>query len=110
MTKIKYYESIRNPKTGELDHFEQFEGYLEKFYDVETDMQINVVFRKDDELLWKATHLESGVLIVSGFTSRKECVDKMIILTNKVAKLFKEQNKFWVAIQRRLDDYRNERS
>lgn len=89
MKKIKYYETMREKdKKGNLK-FEQCEGYFETLYDSENDMQIRVVFRKDDALKWKCTHLESGILIISGYETKKACIEKMLTLTNKIAKIIK---------------------
>lgn len=87
MKKIKYFETIRDKDNKDKFKFVEFEGYLQDFYDSETDKKLNVVFRKDDKLWWKATHLESGILITSGYSSKKACMEGMLAKVNAVAKV-----------------------
>ena len=106
MKKITYFETLRErTKTGKYQ-FAEFVGYLETFYDSTTDMKINIVFRKDDQLKWKATHLESGVLIVSGFTTKNACVEKVLTLVNRLGKLLKQDH--LKGVMDELENYRNE--
>ena len=91
MKKIKYYETEREKANNQKFRFRQFEGYLKEFYNSETDSIVNVVFRRDARLEWKATHLESGILIVSCYPSRKACIDGLMVKLNAVAKAIQHE-------------------
>lgn len=106
MKKIKYYETLRE-KTEEGKHqFEEYEGWYEAFYDSETNTKINVVLRKDDNLLWKATHLDSGILITSGYVTKKSCLEKIMSVLNKVARVLSSDKTILSVIQE-LEEHRN---
>ena len=81
MKKIKYYETLRLKAEDGKHQFEEYEGWYDAFYDVETNTKINVVFRKDDNLQWKATHLESGILITSGVCHKEILFRKDYVLS-----------------------------
>lgn len=107
MKKITYFETLKEKTKQGNYQFAEFTGTLESLYDEKTDSIVNVVFRKDDKMKWKATHLESGILITSGFESKKECLDKVVRILNHVAKVLKNDKSIERVIEE-LEIYKNE--
>ena len=106
MKKITYFETLKKKKNGKYQ-FAEHVGWLETIYDSGTDEQLNIVFRKDDKLQWKATHLESGILICSGHVTKTECVLKVISILEHIEKVLNHDKSIQRVIEE-LEIYKNE--
>lgn len=105
MKKIKYIETNRS-NTNQYE-FVECEGWVDTFYDVQTNTPVNIVFRKCDSLMWKATHLESGMVIISGYTTKKGCVEGILMKIGKIAYFLNNSN-YVQGVMKELEKYKNE--